>query len=158
MNHGTRFLPTFAVLEPNRLVGLRNGDMIAQSILRAADKQTISGINVLENGALLEISAANEIRVAQGGNLEADITMPLFVHFTEELLVEGLHLHHFAAEEDANGDIYPRAIRLYPGDQFTTDNAATITAIGSAVAARFFEEDTTLPDGVTSAKKFTFKG
>lgn len=161
------YLPTFKVLEPNRLTALNAGHVLSQ-FKAAADITTkvVNGVNFLENGLIVGLNADLTI-----GNFDAlEHAQPLLV-FVEELNTFMAGLKYYATEEDGDGDIYPRALGLFVGDMFTTNNVdATVTGGFAKVvngvltlqAAQdadtlFIAEATTLPAGEV-AYKFTYIG
>lgn len=109
-----------SVVEANNLTGLRNGHMVAQSKF---DKTGHSPA-FLDNGFILKLDNKNELVVAE------DATGTSFLHYSEEHMkfLDNAPLEMFTVpldKKDTRGDVaaYPRAIALYEGDTFTTDNA-----------------------------------
>lgn len=151
-------LTTHKIVEVGKLQGLLSGHMIAQ-----AEYDTGVANGTLDNGFILNLDQATGklVKAADGGN-------PVFLHYTEELmtgLVSGYE--YFTVEADADGICYPRAIALYVGDEFVTNNVAgTIpTSLGTAVIvngvitvgaavpgeALFLVKKDTLPNGAAAA-------
>jgi len=148
------------IVEVGKLHGLLSGHMIAQASM------TIGAGNTLDNGFILNLNQAT-------GALEkaADGTAPVFLHYTEELLngpVSGLE--YFTVEAEADGLCYPRAIALYVGDEFVTNNidvtvalttalqpavvvdgVLTVAAAPAAGEALFLVKKDTLPNGAAAA-------
>lgn len=125
------YLPEFKIVEPNRLTGLVTGHVLAQFPLNpaAAIIKTVGGSDFVENGFI----------VGLGKDLQIDAYDPAkhaapFLVFTEELNTIVGGLKYFATEEDAGGDIYPRAIGLFVGDVFTTNNYAVAGAVAPKYA------------------------
>ncbi len=164
------YLPEFKIVESNRLTGLVTGHVLAQFPLNpaAAIIKTVGGNDFVENGFI----------VGLGKDLQIDAYDPAkhaapFLVFTEELNTFMGGLKYFATEEDANGDIYPRAIGLFVGDVFTTNNyavagatapkyakvvAGKLTLQDAADAATMFVvEEATTPNG-EDAYKFIYFG
>lgn len=164
------YLPNFKVVEVNRLAGLTAGHMLSQ--FPADDSITLKQVGTsyfLENGLIVGLN--NDLTV---GNFDPAEHAQPFLVFNEELntFVDGLK---YFAEPVVNGEVYPRAIGLYIGDAFTTDNYdtnsielasakfATIGANGvlklvaAATDAYFAVEASTLPTGEAAAR-FTYIG
>lgn len=112
------FLPTFKVFEVNNLTGLRNGHMLAQMKADVANiaKVTAGNSDWVENGIIVGLDAAGTI-----SNYDPAKHEQPFVHYTEEILSIFPELRLFACEIE-DGVVYPRAIALYVGDTFTTNN------------------------------------
>lgn len=114
------YLPTFKSVEPNRLTGLVKGHVLSQFPL-APTSALIKEINdetrVIENGAIVGLAGDLTVDAYDA----ASMAHP-FVVFTEELNTVFDGHKYFATANDAYGDIYPRAVALYVGDAFTTDN------------------------------------
>ena len=100
------------VVEANNLNGLRNGHMVAQAKF---DKKE-SGLDYLDNGHILALDNKGELVLAGAGE------SAYFLHYSEEHIkfLDSASLNMFTVPLD--GDAYPRAIALYEGDTFTTDN------------------------------------
>lgn len=113
----TNLLTKFAVVEVNKLAGLLNGHMIAQMPFATVD-------NYVENGNILYVS--NDGVLVDGADAAALKAQP-FLHYTEEMPVFMAGNEYFALEVD-DGICYPRAIALYEGDEFTTNNIANLDA------------------------------
>lgn len=118
------FLPTFKVFEVNNLTGLRNGHMLAQmkADVKNIAKVTAGNSEWVENGIIVGLDAAGTI-----SNYDPAKHEQPFVHYTEEILPVFSELRLFACEiekedEEDAGTVYPRAIALYVGDTFTTNN------------------------------------
>lgn len=125
------YLPSFKIVEVNRSTALINGHVLSQFKLDPASAliKTVGApaIEVVENGFIVGLGA--DLQIA-----EFDATthaQPFFI-FTEEINTFMDGLKYFATEEDADGDIYPRALALYVGDAFTTNNYA-----GTLAGAKF---------------------
>lgn len=138
------YLPSFKIVEPNRLTGLVKGHVLSQFPLNPAStliKQVGNpAINVLENGFI--VGLGNDLLVDK--YVAANHAHPFLV-FTEELNTFMDGLKHYATEEDADGDIYPRAVALYVGDAFTTNNYDKDAAV-KPVAAKVVNGVLTLQD------------
>jgi len=163
------YLPTFKVVEINRSTGLVTGHVLSQFVLKSTSAliNTTNGIDFLENGFIVGLN--NDLEILEFD--PATHAQPFLV-YVEELneLMDGLK--YYATEEDADGDIYPRAIALYVGDAFTTNNYVTSTtpAFAKVVAGvltmqdaadvdtLFAVEVSTLPDGSAVAYKFIYLG
>ena len=129
------FLPEFKVVEPNRLTGLVAGHVLAQFPLDDdfAGITAQGGVDYLSNGFILGLGADGELAAFDA----EDHAQPLLV-YTEELVTFLAGNKWFANEADGeNGTIYPRAIGLFVGDSFTTNNyvfASNVT-LSNVVAA-----------------------
>jgi len=114
------FLPEFKIVEPNRLTGLVAGHVLAQFPLNETSDiiRTVGETKYLENGFIVGLSANLELEEYD----PAVHAQPLLV-FTEELNTFFDGLKWYATQEDEeDGIIYPRAIGLFVGDVFTTNN------------------------------------
>ena len=157
------YLPTFHVLEPNNLTGLRNGHMLAQfPAATGLTQKTVGTAKFVENGLFVALGADGKVKNYATGDVQ------LFVVFNEELntIVPG---HKYYATDLAEET--PRAVAMYIGDTVTTDyfdkGAATapkfakISAAGVATLQDAADNDTafvavksTLADG-TEAYELT---
>lgn len=109
------------IVEVNRLTGLLNGHMVAQAPYRVV-------ADYFDNGAIMFLDDVAELVL--GNDAAAQKNQP-FLHYTEELLTGPVSGLEYFTVDVVNGVCYPRAIALYEGDQFTTNNiAGTIPAAG----------------------------
>ena len=153
------YLPNFKVVEPNRMTGLIAGHMLSQFKNGNVKLTDVNGNKFLENGLIVGLNQDLEI-----DNYDAAVHAQPFLVFNEELntFMNGLKYY---AEPVVDGEVYPRAIGLYIGDTFTTNNytgegdfaavAGGVLTLGDEGA--FKAEKTTLPTG-EDAYKFTFIG
>lgn len=155
------YLPEFKVVEVNRLTGLTAGHMLAQ--FKGADTLTLKAVgeaDFLENGLIVGLNADLTV-----DNYDATVHAQPFLVFNEELntFMNGLKYY---AEPVVNGEVYPRAIGLFIGDAFTTNNyagaegnfAEVVNGVLTLGADGIFAaEETTLPTG-EKAYKFTYIG
>lgn len=164
------YLPTFKIVEINRSTGLVMGHVLSQFPLDPLSTLINSTYTteVLENGFIVGLGEGLLV-----DSYDATIMAQPFLVFTEELNTFMDGLKYFATEADAEGDIYPRAIALYVGDAFTTNNYVVGTAVAPAFAkvvngvltlqdtatvnTLFAVEESTLPLG-DLAYKFTYVG
>ena len=111
------YLPEFKVVE-NRMTGLIAGHMLAIPSRRDITVKTVGTAKFLENGLIVGLNGDLTI-----GNYDADKHAQPFLVFNEELntFMNGLKYY---AEPVVDGEVYPRAIGLYVGDTFTTNNYA----------------------------------
>lgn len=183
MNHYT--VRNFKVVEPNNLVALRSGHIIAQAKLEDADYLTGSTTaEFVENGVILFLDIDGQLKTKNKIDAATVNLVPL-LHFTEELMTGPMtDLKYFAVGFD-NHIAYPRALALYVGDSFTTNNYviatenpvianadckyAIVNANGVLEASKTFPVAAVadyygpifsvvpnyLPDGVTAALEFT---
>jgi hypothetical protein len=156
------YLPTFSVVEINRSTGLVAGHVLSQYQAGTLASVTEGTNDFIENGVIAGLS--NDLTLE---DYNATTHSQPFLIFTEELNTMFSGLKYFATPYDADDECYPRAIGLYVGDTFTTDNfsgdiavdgfatvtAGIITLQNAAVASTLFvAEESTLPDGITAAK------
>ena len=162
------FLPEFKIVEINRSTGLVAGHVLAQFPL--ADDAGLAvekgGVSYLENGFIVSLNTDLELVPFTGQ------AQPLLV-FTEELntFFDGLKWYA-TMEDEEDGIIYPRAIGLFVGDAFTTNNFAgtyTTQAFAKVVDGvltlqatadgdtLFAVEESTLPTGEL-ALRFVYVG
>ena len=126
------FLPEFKIVEINRSTGLVAGHVLAQFPLadNAGLKVTHGGVDYLENGFIVGLGANLELAPYN----PAVHAQPLLV-FTEELNTFFEGLKWYATKEDEEDEIiYPRALGLFVGDAFTTNNYAVGGASDPAYA------------------------
>ena len=165
----------YKVVEINNMTALRSGQMAAQAV---AVKGDFGNKDVLENGMILGYG-----EVTPNGGAKTLGLVPytegaaIFLHYTEELFLEGAtQLNTFALEFDEEEVAYPRALALNIGDVFTTNNVAEgdltkegvfvveeglLTAVGASATATghiFYGIKSYLPDGETPAVEFTYMG
>lgn len=163
-----KYLPVFKVLEINRSTGLVIGHVLSQ-FENGIDLTLVTknGVNFIENGIIVGLS--NDLTVE---NFDVSKHAKPFIVFTEELNTFMPGLKYFADQADEDGNFHPRAVALYVGDAFTTNNYSgvytnqTFANVVDGVLTLQTEmgEDTmftvsssTLPDGST-ALKFVFIG
>lgn len=103
------------VVEDNNLNGIRQGHMLAQFPFDTV-KNTQFGEG-LDNGFILSVTNDLKLTLHAG---EANV--PAYLHYSEEYItfLDSASLDMFTLDV-AEGAI-PRAIKLMPGDVFTTDN------------------------------------
>lgn len=167
-----RNLPEFKVLEPNLLVSLRNGHMLAQTPTTAVTK-TVNDSSFVENGYVYYLDTVEgELELVAPSDATDMSKQTPFLIYTEELF-DGIsnELKHFATEADSDDVAYVRALALYVGDVFTTNNIDNV-ADGMYYLAddgSFTNSEPTdytgpvfhgvssyLPDGTTEAVELTF--
>lgn len=163
---------TYKVVEINNMTALRSGQMAAQAVAKKAD---FGDKDVLENGMILGYKVDEKAKTL--GLAPYTEGAAIFLHYTEELFVEGVtQLNTFALEFDEEGVAYPRGLALNIGDVFTTNNVkeedlekegifivenGLLTAVGELEAAGnhiFYGIKSYLPDGETPAVEFTYMG
>lgn len=149
------FLPKFKQIEPDNLLGLTMGYVLAQRPTKYTDGTygvktvTYGDAKFIENGILCALDADGKVVDAEGTEKQ------LFIHFTEELntVIEGRK--YFAVE--GNGDeTFLRLVALVPGSEWTTNveyDAEVLTAAGIIVT----DENATLPTG-EAAKSYLYVG
>ncbi len=104
------------IVEINKSVGLLNGHMVAQAPYRQVSTETY-----LDNGWIMFLDDNAELVIDAGHKAQP------FLHYTEELMtgpVIGAEYFTVDIDQTLDGDLvcYPRAIALYEGDEFTTNN------------------------------------
>ena len=126
------FLPEFKIVEINRSTGLVAGHVLAQFPLAddAGLEVTYGGVDYLENGFIVGLGAGLELEPYDA----ADHAQPFLV-YAEELntFFDGLKWYA-TMEDEEDGIIYPRALGLFVGDAFTTNNYAVGGASDPAYA------------------------
>lgn len=112
-------LPTFKIVEMNRSTGLVTGYVLSQYKVDLEDTavKNVYGVDFVEQGTIVGLNG--DLTISNYDKTEHSVP---FIVFTEELntLIDGLK--YFANEEDAEGNIYLRAVALLVGDTWTTDN------------------------------------
>lgn len=110
------YLPTFKIVEMNRSTGLVAGHVISQFPIGTVATKAVTGTNgFIENGVIVGLS--NDLTVE---NYDAATHAMPFIVFTEELNTLLGGLKYFAVPVEA--ETYVRAVGLYVGDAWTTDN------------------------------------
>lgn len=151
----TRYLPEFRQLEPDNLLGLTAGLVVAQVPVKytAADGETPeaygvktvekNGYKFIENGVLCTFDSNGEI-------VDWTAEKPLFIHFTEELNTFLGDRKYFAVECEKD-ETYLRLVMVVPGSEWTTNVAeASGDAYAAAVTAGKIvcvNDNATLPNG-----------
>lgn len=151
----TRYLPEFKQLEPDNLLGLTAGLVVAQVPVKytaAADEtpeaygvKTVekNGYKFIENGVLCTFDSNGEI-------VDWTAEKPLFIHFTEELNTFLGDRKYFAVECEKD-ETYLRLVMVVPGSEWTTNVAeASGDAYAAAVTAGKIvcvNDNATLPNG-----------
>lgn len=152
------YLPSFKIVEPNRLTGLVKGHVLSQFPLDPAStlikKVGTPEIDVLENGFIVGLGNSLLVEAYDAANHAHP-----FLVFTEELNTFMNGLKYYATEADVDGDIYPRAVALYVGDAFTTDNydegAATEPIAAKVVDGVLTLQDTADADSLFAVEEST---
>ena len=107
-----------SIVEANNLHGLRSGHMLAQEAFDPTGYTAKE--NELDNGVILALGTNGKLKAAG-----ADETQ-YFLHYSEEHIkfLDSASLDMFTVYFDEKNVAYPRAIALYEGDTFTTNNCA----------------------------------
>lgn len=162
---------TFKVFETNNMTALRTGHMVAQAPFYGHTGQA----GFVENGFVMYLKNVDgELQLVKPE--DAAQTDQPFIHYTEELMpYDYTELKHFAVETEGEGNdevSYPRALALYVGDTFTTNNVKGNIEEGyyhvnddgefetgdggqEYVGPVFHGKESTLPDGETDAVELT---
>lgn len=151
----TRYLPEFKQLEPDNLLGLTAGLVVAQVPVKytaavtspdskpeAYGVKTVekNGYKFIENGVLCTFDEKGEIVDWAEGK-------PLFIHFTEELNTFLGDRKYFAVECEKD-ETYLRLVMVVPGSEWTTNVADDVyTAAVAAHKIVCINENATLPNG-----------
>ena len=148
----TRYLPEFRQLEPDNLLGLTAGLVVAQAPVKytaavvspeakpeAYGVRTVekNGYKFIENGVLCTFDEKGEI-------VDWAANKPLFIHFTEELNTFLGDRKYFAVECEKD-ETYLRLVMVVPGSEWTTNVAE---ASGDAYAAAI-----AVPDSFSGSAK-----
>lgn len=139
------YLPAFKVLENRRSTGLVIGHVLSQFLADIEiTTKTINGKKYIENGIIVGLS--DDLTI---GNFDLEKHSIPFIVFNEELNTFMAGLKYFAQEVE--DETYPRAIGLYVGDVFVTNNySGTLNA--SAKYAKVVDGVLTLQ---TTADEYT---
>ena len=141
------YLPTFHAVEINRSTGLVMGHVLSQNEAGADLALVTKGdYDFLENGVIVGLSNDRTIE-----NYELEKHSQPFLIFSEELNDFMSGLKYFAQEYST--EFYPRAVALYPGDAFTTNNYSVESA-SSPAYARVVDGILTLQDSADDYTMF----
>ena len=111
------YLPTFKVVEMNRSTGLVTGHVLSQFEAGTIATKAVTGtLGFIENGVIVGLS--NDLTIE---NYDAEAHAQPFIVFTEELNTFMPGLKYFATPVEADAT-YPRAVGLFVGDVWTTNN------------------------------------
>lgn len=151
------YLPTFKVVEMNRSTGLVTGHVLSQFPAGTVATKAVTGtLGFIENGVIVGLT--NDLTIE---NYSATVHSMPFIVFTEELNTFMSGLKYFATPVEADYT-YPRAVGLFVGDVWTTNNysgtytnqafakvvSGVITLQAAADANTLFAvEDSSLPTG-----------
>ena len=111
------YLPTFKVVEMNRSTGLVTGHVLSQFPAGTLATKAVTGtLGFIENGVIAGLT--NDLTIE---NYSATAHSMPFIIFTEELNTFMAGLKYFATPVEADYT-YPRAVGLFVGDVWTTNN------------------------------------
>ena len=160
-----RFLPSFAVVEINNSTAHRIGHAISQVPCYAKNIKVkeVNGYKFIENGLIVGLDADYELKNYDA----AKHSQPCLV-YNDELITGPIStLDKYAEEIEDGKPAYVRALPLYLGDSFTTDNFVGEAADGFATvengqlklaeSGMFIARKSTLPNGKV-AVEFTYIG
>lgn len=147
----TQFLPTFKVMEPNNLTGLRTGQILSQFEANTTGiaKVTKGSQDFIENGILVGLTNTGKIESFDKTKHDA-----MFVHYTEVLNTLVDEDKYFAVPVETN--TYPRCVALYVGDTYTTDNYSG-TLSSTTLYAKVVNGVATLQDAADDDTAFAVK-
>lgn len=167
-----RFLPKFHVVEINNSTAHRIGHAIAQvpayvgqakdsdgqattdyALISSVEK---NGIKFVENGIIVGLDSTGVL-----ANYDSSKHSKPCLVYNDELITGPLtSLNRFAEEAEDGEPVYVRALPLYLGDTFTTDNFSgeaadgyakvvdgVLTLTASSTDALFIATKTTMPNG-----------
>jgi hypothetical protein len=110
------YLPEFKIIEIRRSTGLVIGHVLSQNLADTGVTTEVFGDGeFIENGTIVGLSNNRKI-----DNFELEEHNMPFVVFNEEINTFLNGLKYYAQEVET--ETYPRAIGLYPGDAFVTNN------------------------------------
>ncbi len=163
--------PKHKVVEINKMVGLRTGDMIADIPFSKPQSGLLA--DSIDNGCFFELTDTGAIVLAGSGDtgtvVADDKAHRIFFHYTEELITGPIdQLDQFTVEYDDADVAYPRLVKMYVGDVITTDNftgtlGTTAKKIGIkngqldvastyTTGPAFLVKKSTMPDGKVGAE------
>lgn len=164
-----RFLPSFKVVEINNSTAHRIGHAISQvpCYVEGIKVKEVGNYKFIENGLIVGLDKDYELKNYDA----AEHSQPCLV-YNDELITGPIStLDKYAEEIEEGKPAYVRALPLYLGDSFTTDNFAGEAADGFAEVkdgqlslqpdkdekTLFIAKKSTLPNGKT-AMEFTYIG
>ena len=110
------YLPTFKVVEMNRSTGLVTGHVLSQFKAGIIATKLVGTAEFIENGIIVGLS--DDLTVE---NYDATAHAMPFIVFVEEINTFMSGLKYFATPVEADAT-YPRAVGLFVGDVWTTNN------------------------------------
>lgn len=161
-----RFLPSFKVVEINNSTAHRIGHAISQVPCYKDDIAHVTlneKYDFIENGVIVGLSGDNTLKNYKA----AEHSQPCLV-YNDELITGPISTLDKYAEEMVDGKAYVRALPLYLGDSFTTNNYSGSSSDGKRASVEdgilklgqngpFIAEPSTLPNG-DPAVEFTYIG
>lgn len=163
-----RFLPEFKVVEINNSTAHRIGHAISQvpAYKASVAHKTVGNYDFVENGIIVGLGTD-----AQLSNYDASKHSQPCLVYNDELITGPIDsLNKYAEEIEAGKPVYLRALPLYLGDSFTTNNFTGNAQDGFATVdggvlkvsadktdAMFLTKKSTLPNGEV-AVEFTYIG
>lgn len=163
-----RFLPDFKVVEINNSTAHRIGHAISQvpAYKASVAHVTVGKYDFVENGIIVGLGAD-----AQLSNYDVTKHNQPCLVYNDELITGPIDsLNKYAEEIEAGKPVYLRALPLYLGDSFTTNNftgepqngfatvdGGVLKVTDSSTGAMFIAKLATLPNG-EEAIEFTYIG
>lgn len=166
-----RFLPEFKVVEINNSTAHRIGHAISQvpAYKESVAHVTVGKYDFVENGIIVGLGTDGQL-----SNFDAAKHAQPCLVYNDELITGPIDsLNRYAEEIEAGKPVYLRALPLYLGDSFTTNNVKDIDSVpasgyatvkngvlevsGETAGAMFLAKKSTLPNGEV-AVEFTYIG
>lgn len=125
-------MPTFKQVEPQHLQGLTSGHVLSQLPVSYTSGNygvptvTVGDAKYIENGIIVSISNTGVLEAYNGETKQA------FIHYDEELDTSDFGTKSSYAVLGEGAETYIRAIALFPGDEFVTDQVNGVMTAGTA--------------------------
>ena len=171
-----RFLPSFKVVEINVSLAHTIGHALAQYPSYVSGEKAlvaskdVQGIKFVENGVI--VGLGEDLVISNYDSAKHKVACLVY---NDELVTGPIdQLDKYAEEADENGVVYLRALPLYVGDTFTTNNIANINEENAKFAkvvngiitlqsvadgdTMFAATKTTTPNGTEAAYELVYLG
>lgn len=127
-------MPTFKQVEPQHLQGLTSGHVLSQLPVSynvegksyGVPTVTVGDAKYIENGIIVSISNTGTLEAYKGDAKQA------FIHYDEELDPSDFSTKSSFAVLGEGAETYIRAVALFPGDEFVTDQVNGVMTAGTA--------------------------